>query len=255
MAVERLRCPNCDTAYKARDWYRRGAKCAKCGHDLPKPPRYILGLDLGQAADYTAVAILEEYPAGFNLRELRRFDLGTPYPKQGSAIAGVLGQDPLAGLTELVVDHTGVGRPVVDILRNLGLSPICITITGGDALTMDSHDANLFRVPKRDLIGALVALFQQEQLRIPRALPLGATLTKELLNFRMKINTRTGHDTYEAWREQEHDDLVLAAALAAWWGVRGSDVGNFLGSGMARPKEAARPVWLPEGGVPVPLGR
>jgi hypothetical protein len=36
------------------------------------------------------------------------------------------------------------------------------------------------------------------------------------LNFKLKINITTGHDSYEAWREGEHDDLVLAAALAVW---------------------------------------
>jgi hypothetical protein len=28
---------------------------------------------------------------------------------------------------------------------------------------------------------------------------------------------RTAHDSYEHWREGDHDDLVLAAALACWW--------------------------------------
>ncbi len=29
-----------------------------------------------------------------------------------------------------------------------------------------------------------------------------------------------GNDTYEAWRESDHDDLVLAAAIACWWGEK-----------------------------------
>jgi soluble P-type ATPase len=36
---------------------------------------------------------------------------------------------------------------------------------------------------------------------------------RELQNFRVKINIATGHDSYEAWRENEHDDIVLAVAL------------------------------------------
>ena len=34
----------------------------------------------------------------------------------------------------------------------------------------------------------------------------------------MTIDPRTTHDSYAAWREQAHDDLVLAVALACWWG-------------------------------------
>jgi hypothetical protein len=41
-------------------------------------------------------------------------------------------------------------------------------------------------------------------------------LRAELLNFRVKINLASGHDSYEAWREGDHDDLVLAAAMAVW---------------------------------------
>ena len=37
----------------------------------------------------------------------------------------------------------------------------------------------------------------------------------------MKI-TLAGNDTYEAWRESDHDDLVLAAALATWFGEKRS---------------------------------
>src|SRR5215212_5175327 len=41
-------------------------------------------------------------------------------------------------------------------------------------------------------------------------------LREELLNFRRKQNKVTAHSSYEHWRESDHDDLVLAAALACW---------------------------------------
>ncbi len=50
-----------------------------------------------------------------------------------------------------------------------------------------------------------------------RGLPLAEVLKDELLNFRVKINEATGHDSYEAWREKDHDDIVLATALACWY--------------------------------------
>jgi hypothetical protein len=48
-------------------------------------------------------------------------------------------------------------------------------------------------------------------------LPEAEILKKELLNFRMKIDPKTAHDSYEHWRESEHDDLVLAVSMAAWF--------------------------------------
>lgn len=76
------------------------------------------------------------------------------------------------------------------------------------------------RVPKRDLVSAALVLMQNERLKIAEALELRETLVRELLAFRVKINVATAHDSYEAWREGDHDDLVLSVALACWAGER-----------------------------------
>ena len=72
-------------------------------------------------------------------------------------------------------------------------------------------------MPKRDLVAALVVIFQAGRLKIAKDLKQARTLRDELLNFKVKIDTRTAHDSYAAWREGQHDDLVLSAALAAWY--------------------------------------
>jgi hypothetical protein len=203
--------------------------------------RFFLGLDLGQAYDYTALGILERIPQfrdveitasdhgvpyrrtvkqglpnRYECRHLQRFKIGTPYPAIVSSVQEMLGTPALRGQTELVVDSTGVGRPVVDMLRQQGLKPIAVTITGGDTVTLDAGD---YRVPKRDLVGAVQVLLQTERLKIAKALPEAAILQEELLNFKVKI-TEDAHDTYGAWRTGTHDDLVLAVAVAAWYGER-----------------------------------
>ena len=63
-------------------------------------------------------------------------------------------------------------------------------------------------------------MLQNGQLKIAEGLSLRETLVKELLNFRVKINISTAHDSYEAWREGDHDDLVLSVALGCWAGER-----------------------------------
>ncbi len=78
------------------------------------------------------------------------------------------------------------------------------------------------RVPKRDVASTIAVLLQTGRLRIARGLKESETLLRELLNFRVKISL-SGHDTYEAWREAEHDDLVLAVGLAAWLFEKGRD--------------------------------
>jgi hypothetical protein len=184
--------------------------------------KFYVGLDLGQAQDYTALSVVEKVaikitenqksPVSYEyqVRHLQRFKLGTPYPEIVTQVREMMAKLPDS---ILVVDHTGVGRPVVDLFRASGMRPIAVTITGGDTV---NQEAGLWRVPKRDLVGALTVTFQNGALKIAEALPEAKTLIDELLNFKVKINVKTAHDSYEAWREGIHDDLVLSVAMAIW---------------------------------------
>jgi hypothetical protein len=91
-----------------------------------------------------------------------------------------------------------------------------VTITGGDKETCES---GMWNVPKRDLITGLMVLLQRGEVSICGHLPESETLATELGNMRIKVSLG-GQDTYGVWREGEHDDLVLAAALACWRGSR-----------------------------------
>jgi len=115
-----------------------------------------------------------------------------------------------------VVDATGVGAPVVDLLRHAGVRSLeAITITAGDSVYQGgSHH----RVPKRELVSTMVVLLQSGRLKVAEDLPDAGLLIQELLNFRIKIDPLTAHDSYGAWREGQNDDLVLATALACWYG-------------------------------------
>jgi hypothetical protein len=214
----------------------------------------IVGVDLGQQRDPTAITVIERgyVPAGplynahywykgreiysarepvkleYHVRHLERPALGTSYVDVVERIIMLLkslGDEELV----LAVDTTGVGRPVADMLkrrleewleqdRNVYLNTAWITITGGDAVT--KAEGGGIRVPKRDLASAPLVLMQNKQLKIAEGLTLAPVLKRELLNFKVKINIATGHDSYEAWREGEHDDLVLAVAMACWCGER-----------------------------------
>jgi len=199
--------------------------------------KYILSVDLGQLHDYTAMAVLEEKllvmersdinlmnmklagrqkikaASVYHCIHLERIPLGTSYPDVIRRIGGLMNNPELVNETILLMDQTSVGRPVVEMAREKGLAPIGITITGGRERKV-SEDG--YHVPKREIIIELVKLFQSSRLIISDKLPFAKDLVKELINFRMKIS-KTGRDTYEAWRDEDKDDLVLALAMAAWF--------------------------------------
>jgi hypothetical protein len=189
----------------------------------------VIGLDLGQANDYTALIVVErsERPddrvALYDVRHIDR-TRGVPYPRvvdHARALIDALRASSTARPT-LVVDYTGVGRPVADMLvvAQLDADLRLVTITGGDSETVGERGER--RVPKRNLAGAVQVLLQSGRLRIGADLPLASMLTTELQNFKVKISL-AGHDSYGAgadWREGNHDDLVLALALALWHAER-----------------------------------
>ena len=213
---------------------------------------YYLGLDLGQMQDYTALTVLQRIkpepppaqpePAirgrqsvggpfatirsaprpvsaptdGYHLRHVERLPLGTSYTAVAERVLAVQRSGPLASAdTVVVADTTGVGLPVFEMLKGAGVTGLRgVTIHSGDAV---SRDGAIHRVPKRDLVSTLQVLFQSGRLQIADGLAEGAILRHELQSFKAKINIATGHDSYEAWREGDHDDLVLSLAMACWY--------------------------------------
>src|SRR5215475_9119494 len=126
---------------------------------------YIAGLDLGQSMDFSALVIAERQQprtdislpvngvrpqACYLVRHIHRWQLGTPYPTMVTDVAMLLAQAPLHGNSKLVVDYTGVGRPLVDMLKQARLAPVAVSIYGGDRVSQEGRD---YRVPKRDLVG------------------------------------------------------------------------------------------------------
>jgi hypothetical protein len=154
------------------------------------------------------------------VRHLERFELHTRYPEIVEHVKRLLLREPFRRrmrYTRLLVDRTGVGAGVVDSFYEHGVCPISVSIHGGNAVSQDPANLRSYRVPKRDLVSAVQVPLQNGSLKIAPEMELAPVLKKELLNFRVKIDPKTAHDSYEHWREGDHDDLVLATALACWY--------------------------------------
>lgn len=192
----------------------------------------ILGVDLGQTHDYTAISTLEKYQTFkawpyenerdgkpvYHCRFLERPPLGTSYTAIVRRVAEIY-QNLINQFEEkpvLVIDRTGCGRPVFDMFKDICLRPVGISIHGGN--NVSEGDSRHYSVPKRDIVGFLQALNQSDHLMVSPELALRDVFIHELLNMRVKVNINTAHDSYEAWRESDHDDLVLSVGCGAWYG-------------------------------------
>jgi hypothetical protein len=199
-----------------------------------------IGLDLGQARDYTALAVLDRTErdgpvdrvtwqrrkeVSLEVKFLERLELGTSYPAVVERVDRVVQMLSAEAPVELLVDATGVGRPVVDLLveanLNCYLRPVLVTPGSGEKET-----GGYLHIGKVDLITGLQVMLQGEELRLSADLEYAPVLLREMTEMRVKMGDRK--EQIGAWREGAHDDLAFALALAAW-GARALVPGNMCG--------------------------
>lgn len=206
-----------------------------------------IGIDIGQSNDPTALAILEtesrpevgQWVEHYIARRLERLPLGTPYPKIAARLAAVvqgvrqqavdqarrraleetgresgtaLASGALAGAGTPIttyVDATGVGKPVLDMLDQAGVSVIGVYFTHGDRRTEEGGRVTL---GKAYLVSRLQALLQSGRLHLPDTAE-AKVLAKELLDYEIRVD-QNANDQYGAFKVGTHDDLVTAVGLA-----------------------------------------
>ena len=205
--------------------------------------QFFAGIDVGQVNDPTALAILErvrcvprkdlhfglreqaaeqarEVPQRLDLRHLERLPLGTKYPKQIEIVQRRITNPRLSGIRSFL-DMTGCGRPVFDMFKDADLRDLAgVMITGarGES-TVQPYG---FNVGKSELVTAVQVEMQTDRLRFAKDMPEVATLVRELKEFQAVIN-KSGNTIFNA-REGQHDDLVLAVALAVFGALRPTPV-------------------------------
>ena len=149
-------------------------------------------------------------------RHLERLPLGTPYPQVSKRLVEVVervtekaGQEP-----DIFLDATGVGLPVVDLIRAGGIKGRLhpVYFVHGDRLARNEGQLTL---GKAYLVSRLQTLLQGVRIHLPRT-PEAEALAKELLDYEIHVDEHA-NDTYGAFKVGTHDDLVTALGLAVFY--------------------------------------
>jgi hypothetical protein len=152
----------------------------------------------------------------YRLRHLDRIPLHTDYETIVDYICRIVSRQDLAERTSLVVDATGVGAPVFEMLRKrypptreiLGVS-----ITAADQAKRLRHE--MWTVPRRDLLYSVESLLRNRLLQVAAGTPHTRTFAREL-SLMERDFTPAGRETFETAKATAHDDLLFATALACW---------------------------------------
>jgi hypothetical protein len=191
---------------------------------------FLVGLSVGQGAQPTGVAVLERLsparPGGgrsYVCRYLCRWlPSATTYPALISNLSNMLIDTPLAG-EDLVVEAGPGIKAVAAFLRKNHL-PARIRPVEIRASAEDSHVDGLWRVAKASLIETTRQVLQEDRLvfddqmppEVMATTPSVQTIYQALLMY-PDNKTPAANDAFSS-REGADDDLVLAVALACWFG-------------------------------------
>jgi hypothetical protein len=194
---------------------------------------FVVGVDLGNMADSTAITVLEVSRAweisyltapfenipketrrkaelSFLVRLLHRPRIGVGFPAIIDQVRAILEDLPaMPEKPSLIVDATGLGAPVVQRMREMSMRPIGLTITGGNTAALTGRD---WSCPKGLLVGELRLAMHRKLLRVAQGFAARETLQAELAAFTARLSP-SGRATFEA-AGSEHDDTVLSLALA-----------------------------------------
>ena len=197
---------------------------------------HYIGVDCGRVNDYAAIDIFEDrlihrpptimpWHVRQSMQEvpdrlLRVYDAihleqirGVSYPQVVRRVKQIVDNPRVSQDYVLVVDSTGVGIAIIDMMVCAGLFPIGVTFTAGREVTQGEQGYN---VPKRDLVVNIQMLFQLDRINISSKLKLAPVFRDQLKGF-----TKDAHKGYETYGNDEklvgNDDLVTAGAVVLWY--------------------------------------
>lgn len=192
---------------------------------------YIIGFDLGRDRDHSAIAVLgvrQEDHGHYDyamLRQptrrivelgmLKRIPLGREYIESIKLLRQIIvGLQCAAGWgapdvhIHLVVDSAGPGQIAVELIRaqQLKINLVPALLTAGHE--SGHSQAGTRTVPRRELVANIRYLLEVELMRVSKKLRYSSVLENEVA----AVRPHGG--------QYEHDDLVIAAGLAAWYATR-----------------------------------
>jgi len=174
----------------------------------------ILGWDVAQTTDSSIIAVVEYdgNPPMYWVRRIVKLQKGMPYDAQVREVRTLFFEyhDP-----RLIIDRTGVGLPICDMIVAGGLQPVQVSLTSGDLVS--KPEPGKVNLPKKDMVASITKVIQERRLKVVPGCENAALFRTELKNFQLKVSA-SGQNTYNAAPGQ-HDDTITAIGLCLWYGA------------------------------------
>lgn len=187
--------------------------------------RYWVSADLGQANDFSAVAVIEDEqlptlqdgkcvlgPRTLTVVHADRFR-GVSYVDVVDFLIRLRNAKPWGGKSKLVIDGTSIGRVVSDMLTAEGADHMAIQMTAGQEWRRSGKYIN---ASKTLMIENTAVLFASGELKIAHDLPLKQEIEQDLASFTIET-TAAGNSIIAQQRSSGgHGDLGIALVIGCF---------------------------------------
>jgi len=154
---------------------------------------YYAGVDFGKLQDYSVITVLKREGDILKLIYMYHFPLETPY---SNVIGHLVRAHQKFKFRKVLVDQTGVGEPVLEEIRNQGLSNV-----EGLKFTVQT---------KEELLSNLKIAMEQNRLAIPYNRQLCTQINEQQYAYSKSGHLQFSHPT------NSHDDILWALALSTY---------------------------------------
>jgi phage FluMu gp28-like protein len=150
-------------------------------------------VDFGKLQDYSVITVLKREGDILKLVYMYQFPLETPY---SNVIGHLVRAHQKFKFRKVLVDQTGVGEPVLEEIRNQGLSNV-----EGLKFTVQT---------KEELLSNLKIAMEQNRLAIPYHKQLCTQINEQQYAY-----SKSGHLQF-SHPSNSHDDMLWALALSVY---------------------------------------
>jgi len=187
--------------------------------------RYWIGCDLGQSHDFSSTVVIEDEqlptmqdgvcvlgPRTLTVVFADKFR-GASYVAVADYLVRLRNAVPFAGKSKLVIDGTGLGRVMSDLLNDQGIDHLAVQFTSGQEWRRSGRYIN---ASKTLMVENTAVLFSTGELTFAHDLPMRNELEAELASFTVQTTAAGNSVIGQSRTASGHGDAAISLIIGCF---------------------------------------
>ena len=181
-----------------------------------------MGIDMGRSRSRSAIVVIEKYTqdkiAEYRVVYLERYKRNTLHLSVVERVKILMEMGGPFSRCKIVIDYSGPGEVVFELLKDERLRPGGVTITSRGK--PGGEKGKVVTAPKDRMMTNATAKLERRRILISKHIRHAVDLVQELANIEVKL-TKRGNQTFQPTGPGAMDDLAIAMVSAIWYAEHG----------------------------------